>query len=123
MHQLISGVDVQTNGYRSQRWKEREAGKRPERHAVAANVQVEASDRGPGHRHGQEWGESNVFGASGLFNAFQVHTQPRLLAEGGFDSVGKSECWARCIRVRGSLSRFLHLGRGKLLTTVAVRRW
>src|SRR5208283_3171148 len=48
--QLVAGVDVQTDGYRSQGGKEREAGKRPQRYAVAADVQIEAAHRISRHR-------------------------------------------------------------------------
>ena len=89
--QLVAGVDVQPNGYRSQGRKEREAGKRPQRRAVAADVQVEAADRISRHRHRQERSEGDVLAAPGLLDALQVDAQPRLLPERRFDRLGKGE--------------------------------
>ena len=108
--QLVPGVDVQPNGYRSQGGKKREAGRLPHSHAEAAGVQVEAAGRIPGHGHRQERGECDVLSAPGLLDALHVDPQTRLLPESRFDGLGKRKSLSRFNARAASLSRNEHYG-------------
>src|SRR5262249_13715722 len=120
VRQLVPGVNVQSNGYRSQAGKECETGQRPERHAVAADVQVKSADRVSRRRRWQKRGERDVFSAPGLFDAFQVDAQARLFSEGGFDGLGKSEDLGRFAVSTTFMSRHLQ---GGVLGGSFVRRY
>ncbi len=103
--QLVSGVDVEPNRYRSQGRNKREGGRLPHQHAEAAGVHVEAADRISRRRQWQERGERDVLSAPGLLDALHVDSQPRLLPKSRIDGLGKRERLGRCTGDTTRLSR------------------